>query len=40
VLILFGDVPLLRRETLQKVIDACAMHDVAVLTVDHADPTG
>jgi bifunctional UDP-N-acetylglucosamine pyrophosphorylase/glucosamine-1-phosphate N-acetyltransferase len=40
VLILFGDVPLLQRETLQKVIDACSGNDVAVLTVDMDDPTG
>ncbi|MEQ9563515.1 MAG: bifunctional UDP-N-acetylglucosamine diphosphorylase/glucosamine-1-phosphate N-acetyltransferase GlmU [Woeseiaceae bacterium] len=40
VLILFGDVPLLRRDTLQKVIDACGKDEVAVLTVDQDDPTG
>jgi bifunctional UDP-N-acetylglucosamine pyrophosphorylase/glucosamine-1-phosphate N-acetyltransferase len=40
VLILFGDVPLLQRDTLQKVIDACGSDDVAVLTVDLNDPTG
>jgi bifunctional UDP-N-acetylglucosamine pyrophosphorylase/glucosamine-1-phosphate N-acetyltransferase len=40
VLILFGDVPLLRPETLQGVIDSCGADGVAVLTVELNDPTG
>jgi len=40
VLILFGDVPLIRPETLQRVIDACKGDDVAVLTVEMDDPFG
>ena len=40
VLILFGDVPLLRQETLQTLIDATGKDELSVLTVDMADPTG
>jgi bifunctional UDP-N-acetylglucosamine pyrophosphorylase / glucosamine-1-phosphate N-acetyltransferase len=40
VLILFGDVPLIRPETLKRVIDACIGDDVAVLTVDMDNPYG
>jgi bifunctional UDP-N-acetylglucosamine pyrophosphorylase/glucosamine-1-phosphate N-acetyltransferase len=40
VLILFGDVPLIRAETLQRVVDACIGNDIAVLTVELDDPCG
>ena len=40
VLVLCGDVPLLRAATLQRLIDECAGGDVGVLTVDLDDPTG
>jgi bifunctional UDP-N-acetylglucosamine pyrophosphorylase / glucosamine-1-phosphate N-acetyltransferase len=40
VLILFGDVPLIRPETLKRVIDACKGNDVAVLTVEMDNPYG
>jgi bifunctional UDP-N-acetylglucosamine pyrophosphorylase/glucosamine-1-phosphate N-acetyltransferase len=40
VLILFGDVPLLRKETLQTLTDAMGKDELAVLTVDMDDPTG
>ena len=40
VLILFGDVPLLRLATLQTLIDATGPDDMTVLSVDMDDPTG
>jgi bifunctional UDP-N-acetylglucosamine pyrophosphorylase/glucosamine-1-phosphate N-acetyltransferase len=40
VLILFGDVPLLRPATLQTLIDATGDGELAVLTVDMEDPSG
>lgn len=40
VLILFGDVPLLRPSTLQKLLRTGSAGDVALLTVDMEDPTG
>lgn len=40
VLILCGDVPLLRPATLRALIDSCATGDVGVLTVDMDDPSG
>ena len=40
VLVLYGDVPLLRPETLSRLVEACAAGDVALLTVDVDDPTG
>src|SRR5690606_32701800 len=40
VLILFGDVPLLRPPTLRALLSACNEEDVAVLTVDMQDPHG
>lgn len=40
VLILFGDVPLLRPESLRRLLDATGDDDMAVLTVDLDDPTG
>ncbi len=40
VLILFGDVPLLLPPTLQRLMDATADNEMAVLTVDLEDPTG
>jgi bifunctional UDP-N-acetylglucosamine pyrophosphorylase / glucosamine-1-phosphate N-acetyltransferase len=39
-LILYGDVPLLRPETLQRVLEVCADKDCAVLTVDMDEPFG
>jgi bifunctional UDP-N-acetylglucosamine pyrophosphorylase/glucosamine-1-phosphate N-acetyltransferase len=39
-LILNGDVPLVRPQTLQALIDRCAGERLALLTVDMADPTG
>ena len=40
VLILFGDVPLLRAATLEKLLSDCPADEVAVLTVDLDDPYG
>jgi len=40
VLVLFGDVPLMRAATLQHLLDQCRDGDVAVLTVDMDDPFG
>ena len=40
VLVLFGDVPLLRRQTVQRLLDATPADELAVLTVDLEDPTG
>ncbi len=40
VLILCGDVPLLRPQTLQTLLDACTDGSAGVLTVDLPDPTG
>ena len=40
VLILFGDVPLLRPETLEALIAKTGVDEMSVLTVDLADPTG
>ncbi len=40
VLVLFGDVPLLRPATFERLLAACPETDVAILTVDMADPTG
>lgn len=40
VLILFGDVPLLRPETLAKLLDSCGPDEVGVLTVDMDNPFG
>jgi bifunctional UDP-N-acetylglucosamine pyrophosphorylase/glucosamine-1-phosphate N-acetyltransferase len=40
VLVLYGDVPLLRPATLGRLIDKCSADEVAVLTVDAADPFG
>ena len=40
VLVLYGDVPLLRPQTLQRLVEACADGGVALLTVDVDDPTG
>ena len=40
VLILAGDVPLLRAATLERLIAATGVDDMAVLTVDMDDPTG
>ena len=39
-LILYGDVPLLRTDTLQQLLDACGSDSVAVLTVDMENPSG
>lgn len=39
-LILNGDVPLVRPQTLQALVDACGGERLALLTVDMADPTG
>ena len=39
-IILYGDVPLLRPETLEKMLDTCGEDDCAVLTVDVDDPFG
>lgn len=39
-LILNGDVPLVRPQTLQSLVDACGGEKLALLTVDMADPTG
>jgi bifunctional UDP-N-acetylglucosamine pyrophosphorylase/glucosamine-1-phosphate N-acetyltransferase len=40
VLILFGDVPLLRPKTLRNLIDATGDDELSILTVDMADPAG
>jgi bifunctional UDP-N-acetylglucosamine pyrophosphorylase / glucosamine-1-phosphate N-acetyltransferase len=40
VLILFGDVPLIRASTLASMLDTCGPGEVAVLTVDMDDPHG
>ncbi len=40
VLILYGDVPLLRAETLTRMLDTCGQNDCAVLTVDMDEPSG
>ena len=40
VLVLSGDVPLMRASTLQQLIAACAGSKLALLTIDFADPTG
>lgn len=40
ILVLFGDVPLLRPETLRRLLDDTPAGDFAVLTVDMDDPTG
>ncbi|MFQ5982217.1 MAG: bifunctional UDP-N-acetylglucosamine diphosphorylase/glucosamine-1-phosphate N-acetyltransferase GlmU, partial [Woeseiaceae bacterium] len=40
VLILCGDVPLLRAETLRRLVDTCKNDDVALLTVHVDDPSG
>ena len=40
VLILYGDVPLLRAETLTRMLDTCGENDCAVLTVDMDEPSG
>jgi len=40
VLILFGDVPLLRSVTLRRLLDETGNDEIAVLTVDMDDPTG
>jgi bifunctional UDP-N-acetylglucosamine pyrophosphorylase/glucosamine-1-phosphate N-acetyltransferase len=39
-LILNGDVPLIRPQTLQALVDRCGGERLALLTVDMADPTG
>jgi bifunctional UDP-N-acetylglucosamine pyrophosphorylase/glucosamine-1-phosphate N-acetyltransferase len=40
VVVLSGDVPLTRADTLQQLIAACAGTQLALLTIDFADPTG
>jgi bifunctional UDP-N-acetylglucosamine pyrophosphorylase / glucosamine-1-phosphate N-acetyltransferase len=40
VLVLYGDVPLLRRQTLTKLIEACGPDSISLLTVQLADATG
>ncbi|MBA4502883.1 bifunctional UDP-N-acetylglucosamine diphosphorylase/glucosamine-1-phosphate N-acetyltransferase GlmU [Marinobacterium marinum] len=40
VLVLYGDVPLTRRETLQKLVDMAAKGDLGLLTVTLDDPSG
>jgi bifunctional UDP-N-acetylglucosamine pyrophosphorylase / glucosamine-1-phosphate N-acetyltransferase len=40
VLVLYGDVPLLRPATLRRLLDVCGVDDVAVLTVDLEEPHG
>jgi bifunctional UDP-N-acetylglucosamine pyrophosphorylase/glucosamine-1-phosphate N-acetyltransferase len=40
VVVLSGDVPLTRVETLQALLDVCAGQQLALLTIDMADPTG
>lgn len=40
VLILYGDVPLIKVETLQKLVEHVSEHNIALLTVTLDDPTG
>ncbi|MES2880158.1 MAG: bifunctional UDP-N-acetylglucosamine diphosphorylase/glucosamine-1-phosphate N-acetyltransferase GlmU [Pseudomonadota bacterium] len=40
VVVLSGDVPLTRAETLKQLIEACGGKQLALLTIDFADPTG
>jgi bifunctional UDP-N-acetylglucosamine pyrophosphorylase / glucosamine-1-phosphate N-acetyltransferase len=40
VLILYGDVPLVRQATLEQLLARCSAQSIAVLTVELADPTG
>ncbi|WP_286240626.1 bifunctional UDP-N-acetylglucosamine diphosphorylase/glucosamine-1-phosphate N-acetyltransferase GlmU [Neptuniibacter halophilus] len=40
VLVLYGDVPLTRAETMQQMVDIAAQGDLALLTVNLKDPTG
>ena len=40
VVVLSGDVPLTQAETLQALIAQCGGHQLALLTIDFADPTG
>jgi len=40
VLVLFGDVPLIRPQTLERLLGDCPTGDLAVLTVELDDPTG
>src|SRR5690606_25576507 len=40
VLVLYGDVPLVRAQTLQKLLEAVSTRSVALLTVELDDPTG
>jgi bifunctional UDP-N-acetylglucosamine pyrophosphorylase/glucosamine-1-phosphate N-acetyltransferase len=40
VLVLYGDVPLVRVETLKRLVDSAARGHLAVLTAEMADPTG
>ena len=40
VVVLSGDVPLTQADTLQTLIDTCAGKQLALLTIDFADPTG
>jgi bifunctional UDP-N-acetylglucosamine pyrophosphorylase / glucosamine-1-phosphate N-acetyltransferase len=40
VVVLSGDVPLTRTETLQALLGVCAGQQLALLTIDFADPTG
>ncbi|MET0660159.1 MAG: bifunctional UDP-N-acetylglucosamine diphosphorylase/glucosamine-1-phosphate N-acetyltransferase GlmU [Steroidobacteraceae bacterium] len=40
VLVLFGDVPLVRADTLKQLIDACRPNSISLLTVKLADATG
>ncbi len=40
VLVLYGDVPLIRAETLQRLIEAAGEEGLGLLTVNLADPTG
>ena len=39
-LILYGDVPLIRAETLQRLVDKVSANNISLLTVDLDDPTG
>lgn len=40
VLVLFGDVPLVRADTLKQLVDACRPNSISLLTVKLADATG
>lgn len=40
ILVLFGDVPLIRERTLEKVVDACTDNSVSLLTVNTNQPEG